>query len=164
MIKDRVFGFVKSQPQFVILIFLLIVLSATTPKFASAANFINILKQVSVISIIGCGLTLVVISGSLDLSIGSVFSLLSVVAVTMQTKSILFAILLPVAFAVAIGLALLPSLARQANHDESVDRTGNRSLKDHEVALLVDPHDLEVAHRHASVSHLARQLPSLQYA
>jgi inositol transport system permease protein len=104
MIKDKAIGFLKSQPQFVILIFLLIVLSVTTPKFASAANFINILKQVSVISIISCGLTLVVISGSLDLSIGSVFSLLSVVAVTMQTKNILFAILLPIAFAIAVGL------------------------------------------------------------
>jgi inositol transport system permease protein len=65
---------------------------------------INILKQVSIIGIISCGMTLVVISGCLDLSVGSVFSLLNVIIISLQGRSNILAITVAFSVAILIGL------------------------------------------------------------
>jgi len=65
---------------------------------------VNILKQVSIIGIISCGMTLVVISGCLDLSVGSVFSLLNVIIISLQQRSNMLAITVALIVAVLIGL------------------------------------------------------------
>lgn len=104
MIKTRIMDFIKTRPQFLILIFMVAVLSITTPKFASAANLLNILKQVSVIAIISSGLTLVVVSGCLDLSVGSALSLLNVITAKAQLQNDLAAVLVPIGVALIIGL------------------------------------------------------------
>lgn len=94
----------KGRPQFLFLAAIVLVLSIVTPSFATINNVINILKVVSVIAILSCGLTLVVVSGALDLSIGSAVSLLTVVSATIQLKSDLAAVLTPLALALALGL------------------------------------------------------------
>jgi ribose/xylose/arabinose/galactoside ABC-type transport system permease subunit len=94
----------KGRPQFLILLAIVVVLSIITPSFATISNVINILKVVSVIAILACGLTLVVVSGALDLSIGSAVSLLTVVSATIQLKSDLAAVLVPLAVALVLGL------------------------------------------------------------
>jgi ribose/xylose/arabinose/galactoside ABC-type transport system permease subunit len=94
----------KGRPQFLFLVAIVFVLSIVTPSFATINNVINILKVVSVIAILACGLTLVVVSGSLDLSIGSAVSLLTVVSATIQLRSDLAAVLVPLAIALALGL------------------------------------------------------------
>ena len=100
----RVLEFIKSRPQFFILVLMVVILAITTPKFATAANLLNILKQVSVIAIISCGLTLVVVSGCLDLSVGSALSLLNVITAKLQLQNDLAAVLIPVGIAVLLGL------------------------------------------------------------
>lgn len=95
---------VRNNMQLVILVIMAVALAATTPKFASAANLMNILKQVSVIAIISCGMTFVVVGGCLDLSVGSAMSLLTVITATLQLKSDLWAVLAPLGAAVLIGL------------------------------------------------------------
>jgi ribose/xylose/arabinose/galactoside ABC-type transport system permease subunit len=104
MIKSQISKYMKQQPQLLILLFLITILSITTPKFATAANFLNILKQVSVIAIISSGLTMVAIGGCLDLSVGSALSLLNVISVTMQLRNDSLAVILPIVVAVFIGL------------------------------------------------------------
>ncbi len=94
----------KGRPQFLFLVAIVLVLSIVTPSFATINNVINILKVVSVIAILACGLTLVVVSGALDLSIGSAVSLLTVVSATIQLKSDIAAVLVPLAIALALGL------------------------------------------------------------
>lgn len=90
--------------QIIILILFLVVFSLVSPKFRTVGNYVNILKQVTVIGVIGCGMTLVVISGCLDLSVGSVFSLLTLVSILGQQRNNVLGILLPLASAVVIGL------------------------------------------------------------
>lgn len=103
-IKKRFIYFLKDWPQLFILAFLFIILLFTAPNFATGANLMNILRQVSVISIISCGLTLVVVSGALDLSVGSALSLLTVISARMQLKSDLAGLLVPLGIAVLLGL------------------------------------------------------------
>ena len=100
----QILDFIRKRPQLFILVLMVLVLTFTTPKFASTSNIINIFKQVSVISIICCGLTLVVVSGALDLSVGSALSLLTVVSANLQLKNDLTAVIVPLIVAVFLGL------------------------------------------------------------
>jgi ribose/xylose/arabinose/galactoside ABC-type transport system permease subunit len=62
-------------------ILLLIVLSILSPNaFAKPANLINILKQASINGILAMGMMFVIVSGGIDLSVGSIVALTVVVA------------------------------------------------------------------------------------
>jgi len=95
---------IGKQSTLVILVLLVVLLSVTTPSFRTVGNIVNILKQVSMIGIISCGMTLVVISGCLDLSVGSVFSLLNVIIISLQQRSNLLAITVAFIVAILIGM------------------------------------------------------------
>jgi ribose/xylose/arabinose/galactoside ABC-type transport system permease subunit len=94
----------KEQTQVIILIAFVVVFSLISPEFRTSGNFINLLKQVTVIGVISCGMTMVVITGCLDLSVGSVFSLLGLVGILLQQRSNILGVVVPLACAVAIGL------------------------------------------------------------
>ena len=51
---------------------LIVVASALSPYFFSLNNFLNILNQASVVGVAAVGMTLVMITGGVDLSVGSV--------------------------------------------------------------------------------------------
>ena len=55
-------------------------LAITSPYFRTFSNFENILQQISVNGIMAVGMTLVIITGGIDLSVGSVLALSAVVA------------------------------------------------------------------------------------
>lgn len=59
------------------LILLFVVLAAVAPNFLTARNMLNVLRQVSFVGIIACGMTLALIGAEVDLSVGSVVSLTS---------------------------------------------------------------------------------------
>lgn len=59
------------------LIILFIILSLIAPNFLTTRNMLNVLRQVSFVGIIACGMTLAMISGNVDLSVGSVVALTS---------------------------------------------------------------------------------------
>ena len=56
---------------FAILILLVIACSFISPVFLSQANIINLLTQTAVVTIVACGITMLIISGNTDLSAGS---------------------------------------------------------------------------------------------
>ena len=93
----------QEQSQVVIFVLLIAVLSIVNPNFRTVGNIVNLFRQISVIAIISCGLTLVVISGCLDLSVGSVFSFLNLIAISFQQRNNVLGFILPLVFAVAIG-------------------------------------------------------------
>lgn len=61
------------------LILMLTVFSVLSPVFLSYGNFINIANQTAIISVLAFGMTLVMLSGGIDLSVGSVVSLSAVI-------------------------------------------------------------------------------------
>ncbi|MFO1466013.1 MAG: ABC transporter permease [Steroidobacteraceae bacterium] len=70
-----------------------------SPVFLTAGNLVNIANQTAIISILGFAMTLVMLSGGIDLSVGSLVSLSSVlVALQLDAK-------LPLAAAIATSLA-----------------------------------------------------------
>lgn len=81
----------------VIIAFLVIFIAAAilNPRFLDMNNQLNILMQVSIIGIVALGMTVVMLSGGIDLSVGSVLVLVGVITVLAlnATGSILVAIL-----------------------------------------------------------------------
>lgn len=64
---------------FVVLIFMVVVLSFLTPNFLVTNNLLNIVRQISFIAIIGLGVTNIIITTGIDLSSGSIVGLTSVI-------------------------------------------------------------------------------------
>ena len=64
----------------IVLLVLVIALSFASPAFLTARNWLNILKAISMKGVIAFGMTMVIISGQIDLSIGSVVALSGVIA------------------------------------------------------------------------------------
>lgn len=56
------------------LIMLCVVMTLLSPSFLTTVNLLNILMQISVISIIAIGMTFVILMGGIDLSVGSVMA------------------------------------------------------------------------------------------
>lgn len=54
---------------------LLVVFTATRPLFITPMNLVNILRQMAVVGAVGIGMTLVILLGGIDLSVGSVLFL-----------------------------------------------------------------------------------------
>ncbi len=77
-----------------------------TDDFLSSQNLINILYQVSTIGIISLGMSMVIISGGIDLSVGAVLAFTgTVILYTLnKTENILLAIIAGIATGAIIGL------------------------------------------------------------
>jgi ribose transport system permease protein len=76
-------------------------LSLATPHFLTTGNMINVGRQISINTIIGAGMTMVIISGGIDLSVGATLALSGTVAAVAMTYWGL-----PMAVGVLIGLAV----------------------------------------------------------
>jgi ribose/xylose/arabinose/galactoside ABC-type transport system permease subunit len=63
-----------------------VVLSLASPRFLTPGNLINVVRQISVNGIIAVGMTLVILSGGIDLSVGSILALTGVVAASLVTS------------------------------------------------------------------------------
>lgn len=76
------FSKLKSQPLVWILlvaVLLAVVLSFLSPFFMTVGNMTNLSKQVSIVAILAAGQAVVIISGGIDLSVGSILALSAVV-------------------------------------------------------------------------------------
>lgn len=81
-------------------------LSLASPYFLTPLNLTNVLLQASVLAIVSMGVTIVIISGNFDLSVGSGAGLVGVIAalVTIHTGSLALGTLAGLAVGLAIGL------------------------------------------------------------
>ncbi|WP_285844359.1 ABC transporter permease [Metabacillus halosaccharovorans] len=89
-----------------ILLLLCIVLSFTAPNFLDTANLLNVLKQVSIIAILAAGMTIVILTGGIDLSVGSTVALSGVISVMVSSAGVnpYIAMLSGAAVGYAVGL------------------------------------------------------------
>jgi len=82
-----------------------ILLSVLTPVFLSVNNIINVIRQVSINGILAAGMTMVIISGGIDLSVGSVAAICGAIVAGTQLKlGLVPAMLLSVATGALLGL------------------------------------------------------------
>lgn len=67
--------FIKKSGLVLIFIALIVLASILSPKFLTYKNIFNILRQISILGVLAVGMTFVIISNGIDLSVGSVLSL-----------------------------------------------------------------------------------------
>ena len=82
------------------------VLSAVSPHFLTLPNLVNVAQQSTIIAIIAAGMTFVIISGGIDLSVGSLVALSGLVAadVLQRGVSVPLAVLLALLTGFAAGI------------------------------------------------------------
>jgi ribose transport system permease protein len=84
---------------------LAIVLSLLSPYFLKTANLLNLLDQSVVVGIVAIGMTFVILTGGIDLSVGSVAGLTGVIlGLALQHFNIPISVALAIASGAAIGL------------------------------------------------------------
>ena len=84
--KDKVTNLVLSNGILICIIILIIVTGLIKPEFFDWSNMINILRQISVNGIVACGMTVCIMSGCYDLSVGSIVSMTGVFAILAINK------------------------------------------------------------------------------
>jgi ribose transport system permease protein len=98
-------GFARDYAIVLALILLALIVSIIQPRFFSIQNFKNILNQITVVGVLSCGMTFVILIGCIDLSVGSMISLMGIFSVTMVGKlNGPAAIVLSLLLGAAIGL------------------------------------------------------------
>src|ERR671931_366970 len=96
----------KELGTFVLLVALCIVVAAINPAFLAPANLQNMARLIGAYGIFSIGLGLVIITGGIDLSVGSVFALLGVLLSIMLTEwgwPAALAVIVIVAISMALG-------------------------------------------------------------
>ncbi|MDI2031496.1 ABC transporter permease [Saccharopolyspora sp. TS4A08] len=83
---DRLSGAVSQVAAAGALIVVFIVLSIVAPSFLTADNLFNLGSQTSVNAVMAVGVTLVIITGGIDLSVGSVAALSGVIGVLLMAE------------------------------------------------------------------------------
>lgn len=74
-----------------------------TPNFATVSNFWNILLQVSTTVLVAVGMTLVIATGGIDLSVGSVMAIASALAAILLGGGVAVAVFAALALALGVG-------------------------------------------------------------
>jgi ribose transport system permease protein len=100
--------FKKTLGIFALLVVICLYTGFNSPNFRTAENIENVLRWTALFGIISIGVSYVIISGGIDLSIGSVVSLSGCVLIWLLTEkevSVPVALLTVIAMSVAIGLA-----------------------------------------------------------
>ncbi len=80
-------AFARKYGIVLILLGLFILMSVLSPAFLKTRNLLNVVRQISVIGLIGMGVTIVIITTGIDLSSGSVIALSAVIASSFAQKA-----------------------------------------------------------------------------
>lgn len=83
----RLGRFMADYGVLVVLAVLVVAMALATPHFLTAGNLVNVLRQVSINAIIACGMTIVIITAGIDLSVGSLVALASCLAMITITRT-----------------------------------------------------------------------------
>lgn len=89
------------------LLLLCIVFTIAAPRFASGTNITNILTQISINTVISVGMTFAILLGGIDLSVGSVLALATIIAgqiITNPSFSVETGVFLAVLGSLAVGM------------------------------------------------------------
>jgi ribose transport system permease protein len=86
-----------------VLVLLIAAMALLSDKFFTAANWANVLNNLAIPGIVALGVALVVISGGIDLSFGSMLAACAATAAWLQPHSFWLALLVPLSLGAALG-------------------------------------------------------------
>ena len=104
--KESLNTFVKRFGLLLVYLMLIVGLSLLSDRFLTSSNQINILRQATINGIVAVGMTLVILTAGIDLSVGSVLALSAVIGADLLKRGIP----VPVAVLAALGVGALAGL------------------------------------------------------
>lgn len=87
--------FLIEQRSIIALLVLIAIVSSISPNFFTIDNLLNILRQTSVNAIIAVGMTFVILTAGIDLSVGSILALTGAVAASLVNMEISIFVVIP---------------------------------------------------------------------
>ena len=72
-------NYIKKYAIFAVLLFIVIFFTIASDRFLTAANLLNIARQVAMLGITAVGMTFVILTSGIDLSVGSVMAITNIV-------------------------------------------------------------------------------------
>lgn len=98
------------QKSLIALLFLVVVVSFLNPNFFTIDNILNILRQTSVNAIIAVGMTLVILTAGIDLSVGSVLALCGAFAASLIAMEVPVLVAVPTALLAGAALGAISGI------------------------------------------------------
>lgn len=103
--KKKILGQLSVYRSVLILLVICIFAAMLSPSFLSMSNLFNVFKQITVAAIVACGMTFVILTGGIDLSVGSILGFSGVLAsgILETTGNAALAILVGVSVGIICG-------------------------------------------------------------
>lgn len=79
-------GILRTIGPFIGLLIIMAIITILNPGFLSPTNLLNVLRQVSINALIAFGMTFVILTGGIDLSVGSILALSSAVSASLMAS------------------------------------------------------------------------------
>jgi len=102
--RAKLSRFVQQQGALVALVLVCIFAAVRYPQFLSENNLTNVLRQNSMLGLVALGMTFVILTGGIDLSVGSILAVAGVIAANLADRGLIVALVAAVAFATLLGL------------------------------------------------------------
>lgn len=93
-----------------ILVLIIIVFSFIAPNFMIEANMMNITRQASINIVLAAGMTFVILTGGIDLSVGSILGVTAVMALVGSLNPALADFAVPIALLAGLGMGIFNGL------------------------------------------------------
>ena len=109
----RFWNHLKSMRSFTVLIALLVLMTVATflsPHFLRPANLVNVIRQISISGILAIGMTFVLLTGGIDLSVGATMGVVAVVVARMLESGLSPMLAVPTALLIGILIGLINGL------------------------------------------------------
>ena len=104
-IKNKQMSYILQEyGSFIALLFLIVVIGIVSPEFRTINNFLSLLRQSSINGLIAFGMTMVILTGGIDLSVGSTLAISAALCAGMITN---MGIPVPVAMLLTLVVGLL---------------------------------------------------------
>jgi D-xylose transport system permease protein len=96
--------FIRTNATLIALVVLALALALIDPTFPTARNLSNVARQVTIVGIIGVGMTMVILIAGIDLSVGSVVGVAAVVVTLLMQYGLAAWLAVPVTLLIVGGL------------------------------------------------------------
>jgi D-xylose transport system permease protein len=104
MHRNQALLFIKTNATLIALVVLTVALAAADPTFPTARNLSNVARQVTIVGIIGVGMTMVILIAGIDLSVGSVVGVAAVVVTLLMQYGLAAWLAVPITLLIVGGL------------------------------------------------------------
>jgi ribose transport system permease protein len=102
--RARLASFIQRQGALIALVIVCVFASMRYEAFLTRENLENVLRQNSMIGLVALGMTFVILTGGIDLSVGSLLAVAGVIAANLAGRGTLVAVLAALAFTTLLGL------------------------------------------------------------